>query len=74
MTMNAVIRRVVQVDANHAVHLTDKRPLPGQTVQIVVSEAADAANSEAPSLLALAAQYSIDAPADYSVNFEQVLR
>jgi hypothetical protein len=71
--MNAMIREFVKVDADHTIHLVDPRLQPGQIVQIIVS-AAPAANTPTPSLLELASQYPIDAPADYSTNFEQVLR
>ena len=71
--MNAVITERIRVDAHHAVHLVDARLVPGEEVEVIVRPA-QAANTAVPSLWELAATMRIDAPADYSVNFEQVLR
>jgi hypothetical protein len=71
--MNAVITERLRVDAHHAVHIIDARLVPGEEVEVVVRPA-QAANDVVPSLWDLATTMRIDAPADYSVNFEQVLR
>ena len=71
--MNAVITEKIRVDAHHAITLVDQRLVPGEEVEVIVRPA-NAANSGTPSLWELAATLSVDAPADYSVNFEQVLR
>ena len=71
--MNAVITEKTRVDARHAISIVDQRLVPGEEVEVTVRPA-NAANAGTPSLWELAATLSIDAPADYSVNFEQVLR
>ena len=71
--MNAVITEKTRVDAHHAITIVDQRLVPGDEVEVVVRPA-NAANASTPSLWELAATLSVDAPADYSVNFEQVLR
>ena len=71
--MNAVITEKTRVDARHAISIVDQRLVPGEEVEVTVRPA-NAANPSTPSLWELAATLSIDAPADYSVNFEQVLR
>jgi hypothetical protein len=71
--MNAVITEKTRVDAHHAITLVDQRLVPGEEVEVIV-RSAKAANASTPSLWDLAATLSVDAPADYSVNFEQVLR
>ena len=71
--MNAVITERLRVDAHHAVHIIDARLVPGEEVEVVVRPA-QAANDVVPSLWDLASTMRIDAPADYSVNFEQALR
>jgi hypothetical protein len=71
--MNAVITERLRVDAHHAVHIVDPRLVPGEEVEVIVRPA-QAANASVPSLWDLASTLRIDAPADYSVNFEQVLR
>ena len=74
--MNAVITEKTRVDAHHAITLVDQRLVPGEEVEVIVrpAKAANAAKASTPSLWELAATLSVDAPADYSVNFEQVLR
>ena len=74
--MSAVIHEVVRVDAQHRVSLTDLRLLPGQEVELIVrpSQASSSASHEPNSLWQLSCVRKLDAPADYSVNFEQVLR
>jgi hypothetical protein len=69
----AVITERIRVDAHHAVHIIDARLVPGEEVEVIVRPA-QAADATVPSLLDLASKMRIDAPADYSVNFEQVLR
>ena len=69
----AVITERIRVDAHHAVHIIDARLVPGEEVEVIVRPA-QTANVAVPSLLDLASTMRIDAPADYSVNFEQVLR
>ena len=71
--MNAVITEKTRVDAHHAITIVDQRLVPGEEVEVIV-RSSNAANASAPSLWELAATLSVDAPADYSVNFEQVLR
>ena len=71
--MNAVITEKTRVDAHHAITIVDQRLVPGEEVEVIVRPA-NAANASTPSLWELAATLSVDAPADYSVNFEQVLR
>lgn len=71
--MHAVITERIRVDAHHAVHIIDPRLVPGEEVEVIV-RLAQAAKAVVPSLLDLACTMRIDAPADYSVNFEQVLR
>ena len=71
--MNAVITEKTRVDARHAISITDLRLVPGEEVEVIV-RSTSAANTSSPSLWELAATLGIDAPADYSVNFEQVLR
>jgi hypothetical protein len=69
----AVITERIRVDAHHAVHIIDARLVPGEEVEVIVRPA-QAANAAVPSLWDLASTMRIDAPANYSVNFEQVLR
>ena len=71
--MNAVITEKTRVNARHAISITDPRLVPGEEVEVIV-RSTSAANTPSPSLWELAATLGIDAPADYSVNFEQVLR
>jgi len=71
--MNAVIKETLRVDARHAISITDPRLVPGEEVEVIV-RTARAANTPIPSLWELASALSVDAPADYSVNFELVLR
>lgn len=71
--MNAVITEKTRVDAQRAIRISDPRLVPGEEVEVVV-RSANAANMPAPSLWELAATLNVDAPADYSVNFEQALR
>lgn len=72
--MTAVIHERVRVDAQHSVSLVDMRLTPGDVVEIIVRPFnTEAANTPVPSLWALSANRKIDTPADYSVNFEQVL-
>ena len=71
--MNAVITEKTLVDAHHAISITDPRLVPGEVVEVIV-RSSSAASTPSPSLWELAATLGIDAPADYSVNFEQVLR
>ena len=71
--MNAVITEKTRVDARHAISITDARLVPGEEVEVIV-RSTSAANTPSPSLWELASTLGIDAPADYSVNFEQVLR
>ena len=73
--MNAILRERVRVDANHSVALTDVRLEPGQLVEVIVQpDTAAAANASPMSLWSLSASQGLDAPEDYSVNFEQALR
>ena len=75
--MNAVITEKTRVDARHAISITDPRLVPGEEVEVIVrstSASTSAAATPSPSLWELATTLGIDAPADYSVNFEQVLR
>ena len=71
--MNAFIMERIRVDAHHAISIVDQRLVPGEEVEVIVRPA-NAANASTSSLWELAATLSVDAPADYSVNFEQVLR
>ena len=71
--MSAVITEKVRVDAQHGIRIIDPRLVPGEEVEVVV-HIAKVANTPIPSLWELASTLRIDAPADYSVNFEQVLR
>lgn len=71
--MNAVITERLRVDAHHAVYIMDPRLVPGEEVEVIVRPA-KMQPATVPSLLDLAAPMRIDAPADYSVYFEQVLR
>ena len=71
--MNAVITEKTRADARHAISVTDPRLVPGEEVEVVV-RSISAAKTPSHSLWELATTLSIDAPADYSVNFEQVLR
>ena len=72
--MNAVIHERVRVNEQHAVSLVDMRLTPGQMVEIIVRVTDSESNVPAvPSLWALSNMRKMDAPADYSVNFEQVL-
>lgn len=74
--MSAVIHELVRVDAQHRVSLTDLRLLPGEEVELIVrsSQASSNAVSGPNSLWQLSETRTIDAPADYSVNFEQAHR
>jgi hypothetical protein len=73
--MNAVITEKARVDVTHAIRITNLPWVPGEEVEVVVrSTAAAAAAAPILSLWDLVEQVSVDAPADYSVNFEQVLR
>lgn len=71
--MNAVITEKVRVDAQHGISIIDPRLVPGEEVEVVV-RSARAIHTPIPGLWELASTLRIDAPADYSVNFEQVLR
>ena len=71
--MNAVITEKIRVDAGHAISIMDARLVPGEEVEVIV-RSVHAAKILPLSLWALASTLSVDAPPDYSVNFEQVLR
>ena len=72
--MNAVIHERVRVDAQHSVSLVDMRLTPGEVVEILVRPStSETAHTSVPSLWALSTSRKMDAAADYSVNFEQVL-
>jgi hypothetical protein len=70
--MNTVITERMRVDDQRGIHIIDDRLVPGEEVEVVVRPA----KTQQPvlSLSDIAATMSIDAPPDYSVNFEQVLR
>ena len=73
--MNAIIQERVLVDARRSVAIVDERLTPGEEVEVTVRPApVRAAHATASSLWELASRMSIDAPADYSVNFEQPMR
>lgn len=72
--MNAIIQERKRVDARRSVAIVDDRLTPGEEVEVIVRSVAPAADAATPTLWELAAQVSIDAPADYSVNFEQPMR
>lgn len=71
--MNAMIKEKVRVDARHGISIIDPRLVPGEEVEVVI-RTAKATDAPVPDLWELASTLRIDAPADYSVNFEQVLR
>ena len=65
----------MRVDAHHSVAIVDERLTPGEEVEVTVRPTPVRAVSTAtPSLWELASRMTIDAPADYSVNFEQPMR
>ena len=66
--MNAVIREKVRVDARHAISITGPRLVLGKGVEMIV-RATKAANAPIPSLWELASTLTVDAPADYPVDF-----
>jgi hypothetical protein len=70
--MNAVITEIIRVDDQHGIRIIDDRLVPGEEVEVIVRTAS--ANQPVLSLSDIAATMCIDAPPDYSVNFEQVLR
>lgn len=73
--MSAIIHELVRVDAQHRVTLMDLRLAPGEEVELIVrpNQASSNAVSVPNSLWQLSEVRKLDAPADYSVNFEQVL-
>ena len=73
--MNAIIHERVRVDARCSVAIVDERLTPGEEVEVTVRPAPVRATGEATeSLWELASRMKIDAPSDYSVNFEQPMR
>lgn len=74
--MNAIIHELVCVDAQHCITLTDLRLAPCEEVELIVRPSQSSSNSShtPSSLWQLSQVAKLDAPADYSVNFEQVLR
>ena len=73
--MNAVIKERIRVDASRSVLIVDERLTPGEEVEVTVRPASTgAADTAKPNLWELASRMTIDAPADYSVNFEQTMR
>lgn len=68
--MDQVIRERVKVDARGAVVLIDGRLRPGEEVDVTVRPVAPSANG---SLLKTARGIDLNAPADYSERFEDVL-
>ena len=73
MLLNPVITKKVRVDGLHGISNIDPRLVPGEEVEVVVRNAL-ATNTDIPGLRELAATLRIDAPTDYSVNFEQVFQ
>ena len=71
--MSAVITGKVRVDAKHGISIIDPRLVPGEEAEVIVRGVLPT-NIPIPGLWELASTLSIDAPADYSVNFEQVQR
>ncbi len=73
--MNAVIHELVRVDAQHRVMLVDLRLSPGEEVELTVRPSNAEQNTASPtnSLWQLSERLQLDAPSDYSVNFEQAL-
>ena len=73
--MSAIIHELVRVDAQHRVTLMDLRLAPGEEVELIVRSNQASSNdvSTPNSLWQLSEVRKLDAPADYSVNFEQVL-
>ena len=73
--MNAVIKERLRVDARCSVVIVDERLTPGEEVEVTVRPVPVRAEGAAqPGLWELASRMTIDAPADYSVNFEQTMR
>lgn len=71
--MDALITERCLVDAQHGIRIIDERLTPGDEVEVIV-RSTGATAKPASSLWQLAQTVRVDAPADYSVNFEQVLR
>lgn len=69
--MNAIVLEHVRVDAERRVAISDARLTPGDEVELVVRLVPRKDAAPAASLWELSSQISIDAPPDYSVNFEQ---
>ena len=69
--MDTVISERIRLDASQAVHLTNSLLVPRQQVELSV-HLTPLNKTPAPGLWELAAQIQLDAPADYSVNFDVV--
>ena len=70
--MTLVLRRHVVVDHNHVITLQSPERRPGDRVEVIVlvERGIEAENKSGPSFLDAIADIEIDAPDDYSTNFE----
>ena len=71
--MTFALRSRTVVDADHAVTLRAPELMPGATVEVIVLVEQAAANQTGSSFLDAAKDIRIDAPADYSTNFDDGL-
>ena len=68
--MNAVIKERLRIDARCRVVIVDERLTSGEEIEVTVRPAPVCPEGAAkPGLWELASHMTIDAPADYSVNF-----
>ena len=73
--MNAFIKERLPIDARCSVVIVDEPLPPGKEVEVTVRPAPVRPEGAAkPRLWELAFHMTIDARADYSVNFEQTMR
>ena len=71
--MTLALRSRTVVNEDHAVTLRAPELTPGSTVEIIVLVEQAAANQIGASFLDAAKDIQIDAPADYSTNFDDAL-
>jgi len=71
--MTFAVRSHAVVNENHAVTLRALELTPGATVEVIVLVEQAAANQTGASFLDTAKDIRIDAPADYSTNFDDAL-
>jgi hypothetical protein len=71
--MQAVIRERVHADSQGVLHISHPLLLPGELIEVTLRSIPANEASQAPSFLDVLSATQIDAPADYSINFQKTL-